>query len=328
MPFIQPPSSPIAATPPLDQVLNAAASATRLHGANTIDWNFAAGGNFRIDGPSTIFGDENGNELLTLGPGIAAAVNDIGIVNAIAGGSPIIEAIGGDADITLILRSKGTGEVILRNGTSILSTFTEGAGAPVNFFTFSNAPTGSSPTLETTGTDASVNLQLRPKGVAGSVRIIDNTANELAIFGPGVVGAVNEITIVNAVTGSPPTLSATGSDVDIDFSLAPKGAGLVRFSGTLAPAPTTTKVAAYTVTPTDFLVPADTAGGGFTITLPATPRNGQIVNIKKTSTDANTLTISGNGNTIDGAASLATAAVNRPNFQLQFQTANTDWRIL
>ena len=37
--------------------------------------------------------------------------------------------------------------------------------------------------------------------------------------------AVNEFTIANAATGSGPTLSATGSDTDIDINLVPKGAG-------------------------------------------------------------------------------------------------------
>lgn len=40
-----------------------------------------------------------------------------------------------------------------------------------------------------------------------------------------VSSAVNEIEVKNAATGNSPTISATGSDTDIDINLTPKGAG-------------------------------------------------------------------------------------------------------
>lgn len=60
----------------------------------------------------------------------------------------------------------------------------------------------------------------------------------------------------------------------------------------------------YTIVATDFLVIGDTTGGDFTVNLPATPTTGDTYAIKK-SVAANTLTFSGNGKNIDGAASLA-----------------------
>ena len=94
-------------------------------------------------------------------------------------------------------------------------------------------------------------------------------------------------------------------------------------SGTVAAA----KTANYTATTSDNTIPCDTSGGGFTITLPASPDEGQIINVKKTSTDANTLTIDGNGNNIDGSATVTTTATTRPDFSMQFSAA-TDWMIL
>lgn len=44
--------------------------------------------------------------------------------------------------------------------------------------------------------------------------------------------AVNELTLANAATGNPPTLSATGDDTDIDFKIIPKGAGALTVTGT------------------------------------------------------------------------------------------------
>lgn len=69
-----------------------------------------------------------------------------------------------------------------------------------------------------------------------------------------------------------------------------------------------------------------TSGGTGTINFPATPIDGEIVAIKRTSTDGNTLTIGRNGNSIDGAAadfSDANAALSYYIFQ--FDTATASW---
>lgn len=65
----------------------------------------------------------------------------------------------------------------------------------------------------------------------------DTNGNEL--FKVTATGsAVNEFTVANAATGNAPTLSATGSDTNIDLRLTPKGAGAVVVnqagSGTIA----------------------------------------------------------------------------------------------
>jgi hypothetical protein len=59
-----------------------------------------------------------------------------------------------------------------------------------------------------------------------------------------------------------------------------------------------------TITATDYLVIGDTTAGSFSILLPATPASGDSYCVKK-SVAANTLTFDGNGNNIDGAASIA-----------------------
>lgn len=60
--------------------------------------------------------------------------------------------------------------------------------------------------------------------------IDDSSGNEL--FKVTATGsAVNEFTVANAAAGNSPTISATGSDTDIDINLAPKGAGDVNLSG-------------------------------------------------------------------------------------------------
>jgi hypothetical protein len=59
--------------------------------------------------------------------------------------------------------------------------------------------------------------------------INDTNGNEL--FGVTATGsAVNEFTVANAATGAGPTLSATGTDTNIDINITPKGTGEVNLS--------------------------------------------------------------------------------------------------
>lgn len=43
--------------------------------------------------------------------------------------------------------------------------------------------------------------------------------------------AVNYVTIADSATGSPPAISASGSDINIDFNIATKGTGVVKING-------------------------------------------------------------------------------------------------
>jgi hypothetical protein len=59
---------------------------------------------------STAINDVNGNELLRVAA-TAAAVNEVTLTNAAAGGAPSLSATGGDTNISLNLVAKGTGAV-------------------------------------------------------------------------------------------------------------------------------------------------------------------------------------------------------------------------
>lgn len=56
--------------------------------------------------------------------------------------------------------------------------------------------------------------------------INDTNSNELLKYGE-TASAVNELTVTNAITGTPPILSATGGDTNINLKLSPKGTGLL-----------------------------------------------------------------------------------------------------
>ncbi len=105
--------------------------------------------------------DANSNELLKV-TATAAAINELTLANAAAGGAPTLSATGGDADISINLVAKGTGvikvgglEVVAVSGAQTLTNKT--LTAPVATTGTFTSPTLVTPTLVTPalGTPAS-----------------------------------------------------------------------------------------------------------------------------------------------------------------------------
>ena len=125
-----------------------------------------------------------------------------------------------------------------------------------------------------------------------------------------------------------PALASAGTQrmhvtnpIDVIINLA-LGAGL-RVDGETA------KTANYTVTTSDVIIPTNSAGGGFTVTLPASPGSNQVVIVKDatgSATGANSITIARNGKTIDGAA--ADSTINVAFGAKLFWYDGTGWLIL
>ncbi len=64
----------------------------------------------------------------------------------------------------------------------------------------------------------------------GDQPIVDSSGNEFIKFSK-TASAVNELTISNAATGNPPSMSATGGDTNISINLVPKGTGTLLVNG-------------------------------------------------------------------------------------------------
>ncbi len=104
-------------------------------------------------------------------------------------------------------------------------------------------------------------------------------------------------------------------------------------SGSTTPTPTSdtifpirSETSNYTFDAADFTVMMNCTGGNRSVFLEPTPANGQMVVVKNL-VGLNTLTIDGNGNTIDGAGTLSTTAAGA-RFMLQYFAATTDWKII
>lgn len=84
--------------------------------------------------------DANGNEMLIFDT-VASAVNELTLANAATGNSPSISATGGDANISLTLTPKGTGQVLFPDGSNTLPSIAFGSDADNGFYKTTTANT-------------------------------------------------------------------------------------------------------------------------------------------------------------------------------------------
>ena len=161
----------------------------------------------------------------------ASAVNYLNLTGAATGAAPTLSAQGSDANIGLVLSSKGTGVVALggstvaNSGLQVVPT-----ASAVNYAQVTGAVTNFGPLIVAAGTDANIAMTLRSKG--GYFVVMQSSAGvNIHDFAP-VSSAVNFLRTTNAVTTGAPELSAQGSDTNINLKLTPKGAGNVQITGT------------------------------------------------------------------------------------------------
>jgi hypothetical protein len=121
--------------------------------------------------------------------------------------------------------------------------------ANVNYYSAQGNSSGGSVLLAATGTDTDISSAVSSKG-AGSVRFQTNNAAQEQMRIAHTASAVNYVQVTGAATGSGPTISAQGSNADIDFNIAAKGTGNVRF-GTYT---------AGVLTPTGYITIKDSGG--------------------------------------------------------------------
>lgn len=157
--------------------------------------------------------DTNSNELLKV-TATAAAINELTLANAAAGGAPTLSATGGDADISINLVGKGTGvvkagglEVVTLSGAQILTN--KSLTAPNTTTGTFTSPTLVTPALGTPASGVLTSCTGLPiaTGVSG---LAANVATFLATpSSANLIAAVTDETGTGAlVFGTAPTITS------------------------------------------------------------------------------------------------------------------------
>lgn len=116
--------------------------------------------------------DADGNEQLQFNAS-ASAVNHIAIQNGAAGLAPSISAVGDDTNITLYVKGKGTGSMVIADGNSAQIIEGTGVSSAVNYTVISNSATGNPISLSAAGSDTNIDVNIVPKGT-GKLKVNGN----------------------------------------------------------------------------------------------------------------------------------------------------------
>ena len=116
--------------------------------------------NIKIDDAHGIL-DDDGNELIIFQK-TGSAVNQFDITNNATGSNPIIEGTGGDTNIGIDLKPKGTGEIVIGTGAASATLTTKGTH---DLVLDTNDGTNSVSITITDGADGNINIAPNGNGV-------------------------------------------------------------------------------------------------------------------------------------------------------------------
>jgi len=116
--------------------------------------------------------DTNGNELALL-TATSSAVNEFTIANAATGNDPTLSATGGDTNIDIAIKPKGSGETVFGTGAAAATLTTSGTH---DLVLDTNSGTNSGTITITDGANGNIVIAPNGTGVAQAVDGGDNTA--------------------------------------------------------------------------------------------------------------------------------------------------------
>lgn len=175
-----------------------------------------------------------GAESLRVTP-VASAVNYYNITGGVTTGSPYIAAQGSDANIHSQYLSKGTyGHIFNTGSAGNFQFYVAHTASAVNYLQVTGSATGARTSITSAGSDTNVGINYIAKGAEGHA-FFSNGGSAIQMFVSPTASAVNYLQVTGATTTNDPTISAAGTDTNIDIQLVPKGTGGVRFTGPLLP---------------------------------------------------------------------------------------------
>ena len=232
--------------------------------------------------------DADGNEQLQFNAS-ASAVNHIAIQNGATGLAPSISAVGDDANITLYVKGKGTGSMVIADGNSAQIIEGTGVTSAVNYTVISNSATGNAVSQTATGSDTNISINMVPKGTgrlqSGGVTV--------------------------------PTISSTDT---LTNKRVTKRVGTTTSSAT--PTINTDDVDMYTLTAQAVDITS------FTTNLSGTPTDGQTLWIAITGTAARAITWGTSFEASTVALPTTTVTTNRLDVGFVWNSATSKWRCI
>ena len=184
----------------------------------------------RIASTGTIsLGAAPGSESLRVTP-VASAANYWVAQGAVATGQPSLQPSGSDTNIGTSFQTKGTGShAFYTNGLGSINFVVAHTASAVNYITVFGAPTGSGGYFQAAGSDTNIPLVYSSKGNREHAFYTDGNSFIKQFQIAHTASAVNYLQVTGGATGNAITLSAQGSDTNIDIALTPKGTGVLSF---------------------------------------------------------------------------------------------------
>ncbi len=161
----------------------------------------------------------------------SSAVNYLTLSGAVTGGYATLGVAGADSSIGMVLQSKAGGSYALQDNTGSRGLLVTPITGGVNYLQVTNAATGGGPNMVALGADANIRMNFTSKGTGDFVFWAAGSA-ALNVWNPA--NAVNYITVNGQATGSPPSLSVSGSDADINLRITAKGTGKILAASALS----------------------------------------------------------------------------------------------
>jgi len=154
------------------------------------------------------------------------AVNYITATGNSIGSAPALQLQGADTNISFNLVAKGTGNLNFLTGGGLFTTqfVVSNTTSAVNYIEVSGNVTTGLPILVARGADTNVGLAISSKGT-GSLIFSTNSTTAAHFVVAHTASAVNYLQVTGGATTVGPTLSAQGSDTNINAIYATKGTG-------------------------------------------------------------------------------------------------------
>lgn len=260
-------------------------------GLNKLPTMAAKGGYLVIVNPSgTALTTTNTPALGTPASGVATNITGLPLTTGVTGTLPV--ANGG----TGVTTSTGSGNTVL-----------------------STSPTLVTPILGTPTSGVATNLTGLPltTGVTGTLPVANGGTGVTTSTGSGNVVLSTSPTLVTPILGTP----TSGVATNLTGTAAGLTAGNVKLAWTI-------KTTTYTAVAGDAIM-ANTTGGAFTITLPATPAANDIVRISDYAGTfgTNNLTIGRNSSKIKSLTEDMTVSVSNVSFSLTYIDSTIGWTL-